>query len=84
MERFFSWLQRREHDEAVGHQCEWEEERGVRCRETRVEADHVQPWSKGGKTEEDNFLWLCIKHHILKHELDEEPYSANLIRKRLK
>lgn len=84
MERFFSWLQRKEHDEAVGHRCEWEVEKYQRCEETHVEADHLQPWSKGGKTESDNLIWLCLRHHALKHELDEEPYSAELIRKRIK
>ena len=27
-----------------------------------MEADHIQPWSKGGKTEESNCQMLC-KHH---------------------
>lgn len=84
MERLFSYFQRKQHDLEVGHQCEWEIERGVRCPETKVEADHLQAFSKGGQTESDNFLWLCLKHHLLKHQLDEEPYAAALIKRRLK
>ena len=28
-----------------------------------MEADHIQPWSKGGKTEESNCQMLCKKHN---------------------
>lgn len=83
-ERFFSRKQREEHAEVVGHQCEWEVEKFQRCEETYVEADHLQPFSKGGKTELDNLIFLCLRHHASKHELDEEPYSAELIRKRMR
>ena len=37
----------------------------VRCREAfaidEMEADHIKPWAKGGKTDEDNCQMLCQK-----------------------
>lgn len=31
-----------------------------------MEADHIIPWSKGGKTVEDNCQMLCMKHNRIK------------------
>ena len=28
-----------------------------------MHADHIQPWSKGGKTEENNCQMLCASHN---------------------
>jgi predicted restriction endonuclease len=80
---FFSFLQRQEHSADVGHQCEFFIDKGVRCPENGyLEADHVQPVHKGGETELDNMLWLCLFHHALKHRLDEEHQIARMIQKR--
>lgn len=80
--RFFSKKQKQEHRELVGDQCEWETENG-RCENKRLEADHVVPFSKGGETEEENFLLSCIVHHYIKHLLDGETYSSRLIANRM-
>jgi 5-methylcytosine-specific restriction endonuclease McrA len=82
-ERFFSSDQRREHDELVGHQCEGYIEKGMRCTEEYIEADHLVPYSKGGETETDNMLWLGKICHAIKHFLDGETGSARLIKKRM-
>lgn len=84
-DRFFSWAQKIAHAFLYGWQCEWFVEKGHRCEsKAYLEADHVQPYSKGGKTEEDNLLLLCPTHHAQKHQLDEEPRAATLIRQRIK
>ena len=31
-----------------------------------MEADHIIPWSKGGKTVEENCQMLCMKHNRIK------------------
>lgn len=33
---------------------------------SNMEADHIIPWSKGGKTIEDNCQLLCIEDHQMK------------------
>lgn len=82
---FFSQSQRKDHDAEVGHQCEWDVEKFHRCEETSgLEADHVQPVSKGGETVAENMEWLCLRHHAEKHDLDEEHYAAKTIRGRAK
>ena len=81
--RFFSRQQKIEHQEVVGEGCEVYVLKGERCQRTRVEADHVQPFSKGGETEGDNLSILCIIHHAWKHWLDGEWYSAKLIKNRM-
>lgn len=81
--RFFSKKQKQEHSSAVGEGCEWETSKGQRCENKRTEADHVVPFSKGGETDEENMLISCLVHHVIKHTLDEEPWSANLIKKRM-
>ncbi|WP_166133921.1 HNH endonuclease signature motif containing protein [Nocardioides ochotonae] len=35
---------------------------------TWCEADHVDPWSAGGKTDLDNAILLCGHHHHLIHD----------------
>lgn len=65
-------------------QCEAYVDKYTQCPATyRLEADHVQPWSKGGQTEADNLITLCVVDHFIKHALDEEPYSARLIQNRM-
>jgi 5-methylcytosine-specific restriction endonuclease McrA len=81
--RFFSLQQKREHRETVGDNCEWETSKGQRCENTRLEADHVVPFSKGGETESDNILLSCLPHHAIKHLLDGEPWSYRLILSRM-
>lgn len=84
VERFFKGQDKLDHARWNGPQCEWNVEKGLRCPEIKVEADHAQPFSKGGLTEPENLLALCIVHHYGKHLLDEEPYSARLIMERMK
>ena len=33
-----------------------------------MEADHIIPWSKGGKTVEENCQMLCMKHNRTKSD----------------
>lgn len=33
---------------------------------SKMEADHIQPWSKGGKTVPDNCQMLCVTCYIKK------------------
>jgi len=51
---------------------------GGECK-SRLEADHVVSFYKGGKTEEDNLLVLGVVCHALRHLMDEEYYSVKLI-----
>lgn len=82
-ERFFTPQQKVEHAKTVGWQCEFYVDKGQRCPEDGyLEADHVQPVSKGGETEEENLELLCPEHHAVKHQLDEEPWAVRLIRSR--
>ena len=49
-----------------------ERERGCRfpgCDKRRwVDAHHIVPWAKGGRTDLDNLVLLCRRHHRLLHE----------------
>jgi hypothetical protein len=50
-------------------QCAFVGKNGVRCTETKynnLEADHIKPWSKGGRTTLDNCQLLCKNHNIRK------------------
>ncbi len=54
---------------AAGHRCEYTSEAGVRCSErSRLAIDHVQPWGKGGSSEESNLRVLCAPHNLLHAE----------------
>jgi 5-methylcytosine-specific restriction endonuclease McrA len=41
----------------------------------RLQAHHVVPWSRGGRTDQDNLVLLCwFHHHVVVHERGMEPY----------
>jgi hypothetical protein len=46
---------------------------------SKLEADHVLSWYKGGRTTEDNLLVLGVVCHALRHLMDEEYFACNLI-----
>ncbi|AIY03690.1 hypothetical protein ART_4091 [Arthrobacter sp. PAMC 25486] len=48
------------------------------CRDpaTRCEGHHIQPWQLGGKTDLNNAVLLCSRHHTLLHQSD---WSVKLI-----
>lgn len=50
--------------EARGHMCPYcvAEGKNIEYDFADMGADHIIPWSKGGKTERDNCQMLC-KHH---------------------
>ena len=82
-QRFFSLDQKLDHAEVVRWQCEAEISKGVRCPNRVVEADHLESWALGGLTAEENIAFWCLVHHFLKHLLDEDIRSANLIKSRM-
>lgn len=84
--RFFTWQEKLEHaNENGGWQCDFEIERGVRCPEKGVlEAHHMDSFSKGGETEADNMLLVCLFHHAMAHLIADEPWAAKLVQKRMK
>lgn len=48
----------------AGHRCEHHGWLTGRCRETqRLEADHVIPWSRSGRTTVENGQALCRRHN---------------------
>lgn len=56
-DRFFTEEQRREITRRDGYAC-------ARCGVTHgLEADHVTPWSWGGRTVVENGQWLCRYHN---------------------
>lgn len=84
MERFFTREQKYEHAKEAGWQCEFYIDKYTRCPETGyLEADHIDSFSTGGETDADNLMLLCIYHHMVKHLISDEPWAANLIKKRI-
>ena len=50
----------------AGHRCEYVSSEGVRCSErTRLAIDHIEPWGRGGTSEEANLRVLCPAHNRL-------------------
>lgn len=42
----------------------------------RLQAHHIVPWSRGGRTDQDNLVLLCWFHHqVVVHERGMEPFS---------
>lgn len=46
----------------------------------KMEADHIKPWSKGGKTEFENCCLLCRDHNKFKSD-DESSWLADYMQK---
>lgn len=56
---------------------------GHRCRRAGTQADHILPWSRGGRTELDNAQLLCRRHNIAKSNKWPSPgYHTRLTRRR--
>ncbi|MDU2072555.1 MAG: HNH endonuclease signature motif containing protein [Cutibacterium avidum] len=56
---------------------------GHRCRRADTQADHILPWSCGGRTELDNAQLLCRRHNIAKSNTWPSPgYHTRLTRRR--
>jgi len=52
----------------AGGRCEHHTLLGERCRATqRLEADHLRPWSRGGRTDVANGQILCHRHNRAKN-----------------
>jgi hypothetical protein len=41
---------------------------GCRAHVRRTQAHHVHEWEHGGRTDEDNMILLCVRHHHAVHE----------------
>ena len=68
--------------ERASYRCEYRTPGGTRCRErTSLEIDHVQPFGKGGGSEESNLRVLCRGHNRL---LAERTYGVDVIERRIK
>jgi hypothetical protein len=54
-------------------QCQYQSPKtGLKCESKfKIEIDHIQPWSKGGKTTFDNLQCLCFNHNQLKTNLSQ-------------
>lgn len=48
--------------------CEKEGNSKTHYELSEMQADHITPWSKGGKTEPDNCMMLCRKHNAMKSD----------------
>lgn len=48
--------------------CEKEGNPKIHYKLSEMQADHITPWSKGGKTEPDNCMMLCQKHNAMKSD----------------
>lgn len=75
--RFYKFATKKRVLKRAGYQCEWVSPEGERCPEVKeLSIDHIQPWSAGGWTIEDNAQVLCHFHNILKGGL--EPTKAQI------
>jgi hypothetical protein len=51
----------------------------------RLQAQHITPWSQGGKTDQDNLILLCwYHHHIAIHQQGHETHTTPQGRVRLR
>jgi|SRR5699024_1973582 len=85
-QRLFSHTQKRALLQQAGHRCEHKHPLWRRCRETtRLQADHIMPWSRGGPTQLWNGQILCREHNRRKSNLVPRPlYRWRLTRRRRK
>lgn len=83
-QRLFTWQQKQALLIRAGHRCEHKPLLGRRCRVTsRLQADHIVPWSRGGPTETWNGQVLCRRHNRSKSNLVPGPlYRWRLERQR--
>lgn len=84
-QRLFSPEQRTQLRHQAHGRCEHKPLIGRRCRQAGVEADHVIPWSRGGRTRLSNGQWLCRRHNRAKSNRIPTPiYVWRLHRRRRK
>ena len=82
--RFFDREQRQQHAEEIGGwHCEMLQEDQSQCEHLPLEAAHMDAWSNGGETVEDNLLLLCLPHHYIQHLIQDERGSALAIHGRM-
>lgn len=68
---------------AAGGRCEHKSPLGPRCSRKGDWADHVVPWSRGGRTELTNGQMLCREHRDSKaHKMPSRLYRWRLARRR--
>lgn len=65
-QRFFTWTQKRQLIAQAGGRCEHKSVVWRRCSRPGTEADHVVPWSRGGRTVVENGQLLCRTHNTTK------------------
>ena len=52
--------------EKDGYRCSYVAEDETRCEcDVNLEIDHIVPWARGGKTEENNLRVLCKTHNLM-------------------
>lgn len=78
--RLFPWSQKKQLIAVAGGRCEHKHPLWRRCPRRGSEADHIIPWSRGGRTVLENGQLLCRKHN--KRKSDTVP--SHLYRWRLK
>src|SRR5215470_8398160 len=67
--------------ERGGYQCQFRGPDGTRCiQRTCVQVDHIQAFSKQGKSEASNLQILCKAHNLFRAK---EEFGAELIRQRI-
>lgn len=81
--RLFSAAQRRYLMAQAGARCEHRPLLWFRCfRNTRLQADHIMPWSRGGRTTIENGQMLCATHNRRKTNRIPSPLYRARIRLR--
>ena len=85
-QRLFTYEQKRILLARAGGRCEHKSLLFPRCAATtRLEADHVMPWSRGGPTQVWNGAVLCHRHNCRKsHRVPTLLYRWRLARRRKK
>lgn len=74
-QRLFTWEQKKTLLAQAGYRCEHKPLLWRRCQNTsRLEADHITPWSRGGATQLWNGQILCRKHNRAKSNLIPGPF----------
>lgn len=85
-QRLFSWTQKKAILARAGYRCEHKHPFWKRCQATsRLQADHVIPWSRGGLTISSNSQALCRVHNRSKsNHMPRTIYIWRLVRRRRK
>jgi hypothetical protein len=82
-QRRYSPTQRRQLLIRSGYRCEHHYFHVLRCRERHLlEADHVIPWSRGGRTTLENGQMLCRRHNRRKTNRYPSPLYRWMVRRR--